>query len=85
MEHVIAERVFAEPVSLEAVDQALRNNESCLNANRVRHLRSCVSLDGLRMICEYEAPDAETVRRISQQLGVPYERVWTARIYTRDG
>jgi hypothetical protein len=80
MEHVIAERVYAEPVSVEVVEAKVRESRGCLSAYRVRHLRTCVSLDGLRTICEFEAPDAEAVRALSQRLGAPYDRVWTAKV-----
>lgn len=80
MEHVIVERVFAEPVSIEQVETMLRQGKGCLSARRIRHLRTYMSPDGRRMICEYEAPDAETVREVSRQLGMPFERAWTARV-----
>jgi len=81
MEHVIAERELAEPASFEKLEAALRANQACLVAHRVRHLRTYISLDGKRTICEYEAPDAEAVRSASQRAGMPYERVWTARVF----
>ena len=80
MKHVIVERTFPEPVSLERVRKALEERQACLAFFRVRHLRSAISPDGCRMICEYEAPDAESVRQISERAGLPYERVWTAEI-----
>jgi hypothetical protein len=85
MKHVIVERTFAEPVSLERVRKALDERKACLEFFRVRHLRSAVSPDGLRMICEYEAPDAESVRQVSERAGLPYERVWTAEIIENIG
>jgi hypothetical protein len=80
MEHVIAERLFAEPITGEMIEAMMRENRACLTSHRVRHLRSYISPDGRRTICEYEAPDAEAVRALSERLGVPYERVWTATI-----
>jgi hypothetical protein len=80
MEHVIAERVYAEPVDVVALEAALRTGHPCLDTYRVRHLRTYVSLDGKRLICEYEAPDAESVRAVSQRLRIPYERIWTATV-----
>jgi hypothetical protein len=32
------------------------------------------------MVCEYEAPDAESVRFVQQRLGMAFERVWTATV-----
>jgi len=80
MEHVIAEGLFAEPITAEQIAENVRENRACLTSHRVRHLRSCISLDGRRTICEYEAPDAEAVRTLGKQLGIHYERVWTATV-----
>ena len=35
----------------------------------------------MRMTCEFEAPDAESVREAFRNANVPYERVWTANVY----
>lgn len=84
MERVIVETVFAEPITLEAIEAAIQSGQPCLVAHRVRHLRSYVSLDGLRSVCEYEAPDAESLRQVSQRLGRTYERIWTARVFSSE-
>lgn len=81
MEHVIVERSFETPVTPEQVDESLARNAGCLVAHRVRHLRTSVSADGKRMICEFHAPDAESVRLANDRLGLSYERVWTARVF----
>ena len=80
MEIVVVERVFAEPVPAEALQARLSSHEGCHTAHRVRFLRTLLSADGLRAICEYEAPDAEAVRAVNRQLDAPYERIWTARV-----
>jgi hypothetical protein len=33
------------------------------------------------MICEYEAPDAEAVRKLQRTASMPFERVWTALVF----
>ena len=33
------------------------------------------------MACEFEAPDAESVREALRAAGIAYERVWTANVY----
>ena len=80
MEHVIAERTFAEPIDLSSIETMMAAGEACRRSLRIRHLRTCVSLDGRRTICEYEAPDAESVRAVSDRLGIPYERIWTVKL-----
>jgi hypothetical protein len=80
MEHVMVERVFTEPVTVEQLHASLQRAESCMTMYRVRFLRTNLSRDGLRMVCEYEAPDAESVRFVQQRLGMAFERVWTATV-----
>lgn len=80
MELVIVERVFAEPVQAEALQARLLTTPGCYTAHGVRFIRTLLSPDGLRAICEYEAPDAEAVRAVNRQLDAPYERIWTAQV-----
>jgi hypothetical protein len=80
MEHVFVERVFAEPVDVEALIEASRAGATCFERHRVSGLRTVVSRDGLRMICEYLAPDAESVRSANESAGLPFERVWTGQV-----
>jgi hypothetical protein len=84
MEHVIVERLFVEPVTVEQLYASLQRGESCMAMHRVRFLRTSLSRDGLRMICEYEAPDAESVRLVQQRLGMAFERAWTASVLSAD-
>lgn len=79
MERVIVEREFDEPADLGALLERGRRNELCYRMRNVTHVRTIVSTDGRRMICEYDAPDAESVREANDRAGMPYVRVWTAR------
>jgi hypothetical protein len=79
MERVIVERLLADPVDLDALLASASASAGCFAAHRVRWLRSLVSLDGRRLLCEYEAPDAESVREANRRAGLPFERAWTAR------
>jgi len=74
---VLVERSFPQPVAFEDVRA---RGASCLEAHRVRFLRSYFSRDRRRMVCLYEAPDAESVRFAQEKAGVPYETAWTARV-----
>jgi hypothetical protein len=77
MKLVIVERTLTEPVSVEQVAARVAASP-CLDAHGVRLVRSLISLDGLRMVCEYEAPDAESVRQANRKSGLAFDRVWTA-------
>ena len=75
---VMVERLFEEPVAYEALQANEDKNAWCLQLHNVRFLRSYFSTDRRRMICVYEAPDAESVRLAQRQMALPFERVWTA-------
>ena len=78
MSMVIVERSFAEPVAFEDIQALERRRVSCLDAHGVRSLRSYFSRDRRRMICLYEAPDAESVRYAQEKAGMPFDRAWTS-------
>ena len=49
---------------IEPLDQVLDEVDmGCFQLHRVRLLRSYLSNDGLRMLCLYRAPDAESERQ----------------------
>jgi len=81
MKLVIVERTMPAPVTLEQLAGAASSGSSCFEAHRVRLLRSLLSLDGTRVLCEYEAPDAEAVRQANRKAGLTFDRVWTADVY----
>jgi len=80
MVHVIVERVFAEPADVAALSQRFEEAKSCFVMRNVQHVRTCLARDGRRMICEYTAPDAESVRVANQLAGLPFERAWSAEV-----
>ncbi|HEU0203923.1 MAG TPA: nickel-binding protein [Burkholderiaceae bacterium] len=80
MANVIVERSFVTPVTnqeLEAVGQRLAK---CLEQYRVTWVRSFLSPDRRRMICQYEASDAESVRIVQNTADAHYDRVWVADV-----
>lgn len=80
MSTVVVERSFAEPVAFEDI-QALEDRGGwCLEAHGVRFLKTYFSRDRRRMICLYEAPDAESVRLAEQKAGVPFESAWATQV-----
>jgi hypothetical protein len=81
MEIVVVERTFEEPITFEEIQRAENATSWCLEINRVKFLHTYLSSDGKRMICVYEAPDAESVRRANTTAQLPFERVYTAAKY----
>jgi hypothetical protein len=80
MARVIVEQVFAEPLTDDRYGALSKALDPCLQVRRSLWRRSSRSADGLRLICEFEAPDAEEVRDAFRCAGLAFERVWTANV-----
>ena len=78
---VVVERVFTEPIALAEFQAIAEENAWCYRLHQVRFVRSYVSNDGQHMICLYEAPDAESVRHVQRQTGMPVQRIWAASLH----
>jgi hypothetical protein len=78
MKKVIVERTLTKPITAAGLMEARAVALECFEFYRVRHVRSLISLDGLRVICEYEAVDAESVRLATRKIDLPVDRVWSA-------
>jgi hypothetical protein len=77
----MVEHVFAEPYTDERYSALAKRLDPCLEVRNGMWRRSSLSIDRLRIVCEFEAPDAQAVRDALHSAGVPYERVWTASVY----
>ncbi|MGB8330891.1 MAG: DUF4242 domain-containing protein [Polyangiales bacterium] len=84
MSRVIVERRFDDPASFDDVQAQEDRFAWCLEQHGVRFIRSYFSKDRRRMICEYEAPDAESVREVQRTASMPYEQIWTAEAFDWD-
>jgi hypothetical protein len=78
MEIVVVERLLSEPRTFESLDAVERAASACFQLRGVRPVRSFFSRDGRRLICIYQAPDAEAVRQANRAAGLAFESVWTA-------
>ena len=81
MELVVVERVLDRPHSFAELESKERSAASCFNLQQVRPLRRYFSKDRKRLICLYEAPDAEAVRSANRKAGLPFESVWSADVF----
>ena len=75
--NVLVERSFEEPVTLEKIQDIEDAGFDCLDSRNVRFIRTFFSHDRKRMICLYEAPDAESVRQAQREAGVPFNDAWS--------
>ncbi|CAD6560143.1 hypothetical protein LMG28727_07049 [Paraburkholderia kirstenboschensis] len=80
MTHVVVERSFPMPQSDEDLAVAEDRLAPCSELYGVVWKRSVVSSDRRHMICEYEAPDAETVRKVQKEAGAVFDHVWSGEI-----
>ena len=81
---MIVEQSFTDPVTPEELNASARKLDDCLAAHGARWVRSYVSHDKKRVVCEFEAADAEKVRESYRSAGVQFERVWTADVFSVD-
>jgi hypothetical protein len=81
MIRIVVERTFATPQTDDDMAMVADRERGCLGIYRVTWKRSLLSDDRRRMICEYDAPDAESVRRVQQQAEAAVDRIWTAAVF----
>jgi Protein of unknown function (DUF4242) len=80
MIRVVVEREYDAPLNKKAWLAADLRILSCLEAEGAKWIRSYVSLEGRRTICEFEAPDAESVRSAFRKTAVAFQRVWVSEV-----
>jgi hypothetical protein len=67
------------------VEPMARRIDRCLELRGARWMRSYLTPDGRKALCEFEAPDAESVREAFRMAGQPFDRAWIAQLYWREG
>jgi hypothetical protein len=80
MPRIVIERSFDIPQTDEMMKEVADRERPCLAAYQATWKRSLLSSDRKRMICEYEAADAETMRRIEREAGAQFDRVWVGDV-----
>jgi hypothetical protein len=89
MVRVILERSFATPlptpIPYETWDTMHQQVDACLKLRGVTWVRSYISQDGHRAICEFDAPYADLVREVCRETGIAFERIWRAEILPGNG
>lgn len=81
MPRLICEQSFATPLSDEQYATDAKRADKCLAEHGAKWVRSYFSKDRKRMICEFDAPDADAVRLSYRSAGLAFERVWEAEMY----
>ncbi|APA88033.1 DUF4242 domain-containing protein [Paraburkholderia sprentiae WSM5005] len=80
MSHVVVERSFPMPQSDADLYVLEDHLAPCSELHGVVWIRSVVSIDRRHMICEYEAPDAETVRKVQREAGAAFDHIWSGDV-----
>jgi hypothetical protein len=81
MIHVVVEREFEGTITVDTLRAAAHAGRWCFDQYRVRHLGAYMSTDGRRLVCLFEAPDLEAVRRLNAAVGLPCSATWAATIH----
>ena len=81
MSLVIVERAFSEPETFAAINARGDRGTWCYELYGIRFDGAYFAADGRRMICTYEAPDAESVRMAQRSVDLPVSRVWSATFH----
>jgi hypothetical protein len=77
---IVVERSFDTPQSDADMKLVADRERPCLAAHEAKWTRSVLSTDRQRMVCEYEAADAETLRRIQREAGAQFDRIWVGEV-----
>lgn len=80
MTRIIVERNFDSPVTDAALKSVMDRMGPCLEIYKVKWVRSHLATDRKRMMCEYDAADAESVRTVQREAKASFDRVWAAEV-----
>lgn len=75
---IVLEKLFDPPLADEERARRWARVTPCLTARGARWIRTYLSADRRRMVCEFEAPDADAVREALHSAEVKFERAWVA-------
>ena len=77
LERVVVTRSFPEPPDFDEVQAREDAVGWCLDMHNVTFVETFFSLDRTRMLCLYDAPDAEAVRHANRESGIPFDDIWS--------
>jgi hypothetical protein len=80
MTEIIVEQSFDPPLTSDVFARQAARLEPCLDEHGVNWVRSYMAVDRRRLVCHYEAVDAEVVRAAFRAAGTRFDRVWLAEI-----
>lgn len=84
MSLVIAETVAEQPITEEVLQEIAERAGPCHQARNITWQCSLLSTKRDRMICIYDAPDAESLRESYRRAGLLSRVVWAANLVQRE-
>jgi hypothetical protein len=81
MPYLLVEYDHEPPISDDQLMAATVALTPCLQVRNIKRLRSWVSADRKQGVCEYYAPDAESLREAYHTAKVRFKRVWPAMLF----
>jgi hypothetical protein len=80
MANVILERSFDPPLTDDRFREISGRLMPCLDRSGIRWIRSHMSRDRRRLVCQFEATDAGAVRDALRQARLEHDRVWSGEL-----
>jgi hypothetical protein len=84
MSLIIVETIADQPITTEAIKEADERAMPCLEARNVSWRYSLLASDRQRMICTFDAPDADSVRDSYRRAGLPSRPIWAGDLIQPD-
>jgi len=81
MPYLLVEYRHDPPITADRLQKQSAALGDCLQVRGIQHIRSWVSSDGRRGVCEYRAADAEAVREAYRAAGVSCSAIWSATLF----
>ncbi len=81
MTPVVLERRFEPPMTADDFTAMALESASCLTVYRVEWRESLLAEDGSRLLCRFEAPDAESVRMIARDPRAQTKVAWSGTVH----
>jgi Protein of unknown function (DUF4242) len=85
MSLVIVETLADSPLNLEELNDPHNSILACLAERNAKWRYSLLSSDRYRMICTFDAPDAESVRESYRKGGGFFSRIWSGELIQPEG
>lgn len=81
MQHVLLERHFDPAISADDFRAMALEGIDCMPLYRVQWRESLLSADGSRLLCRFEAPDAEAVRMVARDSHPRAKVAWAGTVH----